>query len=294
MNSQDMITKILRAVSVKDIFPDLTNWKTEYKRIIKLIHPDICSLDGCKDASAKLDSFKHELESGKTHKDEVGTIKYTLTTLTIKGDKAMLQTSLNNYNLLMSLNGESSDHFKKYLPASACMNSESELVFILRERSIPISSLGTMSQDHVNWILSRMMEFSGWINQVGYCHAGINPDSIYVTPENHGMCCVSFYHMAKLNSTLKTVSGKYLNFYPSSVFKEKKAAPGIDVELCKRTAVYLLGDKSGSGVVLRKTHNTHMIDFLHKQHHDPIKAYSEYRSLLKKHFDPKKFHVLNV
>ena len=99
--------------------------------------------------------------------------------------------------------------------------------------------------------------------------------------------------MTKLNSPLKTVSAQYKNFYPAQVFVNKKSESNIDVELSKRTAVLLLGDKSGSGVVLRKTHNNEIIDFLQKQCYEADKNYIEYRELLKKYF-PTEFHKLNV
>jgi len=174
------------------------------------------------------------------------------------------------------------------------MISETELQFTLAYRAVPLSSLGVVEQKHANWMLSRMFEFASWINQIGYSHAGINPESIYIMPENHGMCCISFYHMTKLDKPLKAISAQYKNFYPPQVFTNKKAESNIDIELSKRTTIYLLGDKSGSGTVLRKTHENEIIDFLQKQGDDTIQNYNEYRDLLRKFFDMKQFHTLSV
>jgi len=210
----------------------------------------------------------------------------------------LLNKSLANYKILMSLMDESSMHFKKYLPVSGKLISENEdeavVEFTLSNRAVPLSSLGVVEQKHANWILSRMFEFTSWINQIGYSHAGINPESIYIMPENHGMCCVSFYHMTKLDTPLKTISSQYKSFYPPQVFSNKKAESNIDIELSKRTGLYILGDKSGSGVMLRKTHENHIIDFLQKQNDDAAKNYTDYRELLSKYFDMKQFHVLSV
>lgn len=294
MSSEEVITKILNAKSVIDAFYDVTDWKQVYRNYIRLIHPDVCSLPNAIEATEKLNKFKDELESGKKHKDDAGEVTYAVQVVKIVGDEKLLKKSFDNYNYLMSLKDEASIYFKKYLPVSAKMISETELHFTLSRRAVPLSSLGVVEQKHANWILSRMFEFTAWINQVGYSHAGISPESIYIMPDNHGMSCISFYHMTKLNNPLKTISAQYKNFYPPQVFSNKKSESNIDIELAKRTAIYLLGDKSGSGVVLRKTHNNEIIDFLQKQCYVVDENYKEYRGLLKKHFDMKQFHVLNV
>lgn len=294
MAAEAIIEKILKSKSVIDAFYDVNDWKQTYKNYIRLIHPDICKLPNAKEATEMLNHFKDELDSGKKHNDDAGVVNYYLKTVEIVGDKDLLKKSFDNYNLLMSLKDDASNHFKKYLPVSAKMISETELVFTLAFRAVPLSSLGVVEQKHANWMLSRMFEFAGWINQIGYSHAGINPESIYVMPENHGMTCISFYHLTKLSAPVKTVSAKYKNFYPPQLFIHKKADSNIDIELSKKTAVYLLGDKSGSGVVLRKTHENEIIDFLQKQSYDTTENYNEYRSLLKKYFDTKQFNILNV
>lgn len=294
MSAEEAIDKILNSKSVVDVFYDVNDYKTGYKNYIKLIHPDICKLPKASEASEKLNKFKDELESGKKHNDDAGVVTYALNTVTIVGNKDLLKKSFDNYNYLMSLTDEASKHFKKYIPVSGKMISETELQFTLSFRAVPLSSLGVVEQKHANWMLSRMFEFTAWMNQIGYSHAGINPESIYIMPMNHGMACISFYHMAKLNTPLKTISAQFKNFYPPQVFSNKKAESNIDIELSKRTEIYLLGDKSGSGVVLRKTHENEIIDFLQKQSYVADENYDEYRTLLKKYFDTKQFHTLNV
>lgn len=294
MEAQQVIDKLLNAKTVIDAFYDVSDWKQVYKNFISLIHPDVCKLPNATEATEKLNKFKVELEKGKKHTDDAGDVKYTLNIVTIVGNKDLLKKSLDNYNYLMALTDEASKHFKKYLPVSGKMISEDELQFTLCQRAVPLSSLGVVPQEHANWILSRMFEFTAWINQVGFAHAGITPDSIYVMPENHGMNCISFYHMTKLNTQLKTISANYRNYYPPQVFSNKKSESNIDIELSKRTTINILGDKSGSGVILRKTHNNEIVGFLQKQSYVVDENYKEYRGLLNKNFDTKKFHVLNV
>ena len=104
---------------------------------------------------------------------------------------------------------------------------------------------------------------------------------------------MSFYHMTELNKRMTTASGKWLYMYPDHVKTDKIAKADIDIELCKRTAVWLLGDKSGIGTSLRKTHSLPFLDFISKRHTDPIEAFFDYREMLSKNFE-KKFIPLNI
>jgi len=292
----DVIVKINKSKYIIEVFEDLSKWNDEYKAYAKLIHPDICKIPGAKDALSKLNSYREELQKGKTHADDAGCVTYKTDKCSIVGDVNILNFSLKHFNKLISYKDKIDLDFQRYLPKSAKITTEdsiSTLEFNLPLRCIPISALGTLPQGHVNWIFSRMLEFIAYIYKKGYVHAGINPDSIYVEPVNHGINAMSFYHMTEIGKKLGTASGKYLYMYPDHVRVDKIATPDIDIELCKRTAIYLLGDKSGIGTMLRKTHSLPFLDFIGKRHTDPIQTYIEFRKLLDDNFE-RKFLPLSI
>ena len=282
----NIIQKINKSKTFTEVFTDLSNWLAEYKQYAKQIHPDVCHEAGAKDALSKLNVYKDELEKGKTHIDDAGTITYKVCKTTIEGNKPVLEFSLKNFNKLLSYKDKMDLDFQRYIPKSAKLDNTT-LAFEHTLRCIPLSSVGTLPQAHVNWILSRMLEFIAYINKKGFVHAGINPDSVYVEPINHGINVISFYHMTQLNKKLGTASGKYLYMYPDHVKVDKLAKPDIDIELCKRTAIYLLGDKSGIGTCLRKTHSIPFLDFINKRHTDPVDAFMDFRKMLDNHFEKK-------
>ena len=127
--------------------------------------------------------------------------------------------------------------------------------------------------------------------QEGYVHCGINPESVFIVPETHGIIITSFYHLSLDDGRLRTISAKYQNWYPTEIFKEKRAKSIIDLELCKRTAAYLLGDKSGLGIKLKKTHNKDFINFLLNSHSNAFECYQAYRKMLKRNFEEKYHHL---
>lgn len=293
MTDQEIITRISSAQTAHELFPDLNNWKKEYRTLAR-VHPDTCQHPKANEAFQKLQKFKIELDRGLTHHDDAGVITYSLFTIIITGDASLLKKSYENYKKLMALSDQSSVHFKKYIPTSGRFLSENELEFKIDYRAVPICSLGTQPHMHVNWITSRMLEFAAWLNQNGYSHAGFNPESLYVIPENHGLMCVSFYHLTRTGDKLTTISGKYQHFYPTDLKTTKKATAAIDIELAKRTAIYLLGDQSGTGNKLKKTHNEDVLNFLQKSHDNSYEAYDQYREMLRKNFDTKQFNKLII
>ena len=282
----NIIDKINKSKSFIEIFTDLSNWVAEYKQYAKQIHPDVCHETGAQNALVKLNSYKDELEKGIAHQDDAGIATYKICKTIIQGNKPVLENSLRNFNKLISYKDKMDLDFQRYIPKSAKLD-DNVLSLEHTLRCIPISSLGILPQSHVNWILSRMLEFIGYLNRKGYVHAGINPDSVYIEPINHGINVMSFYHMSDLNKKLGTASGKYLYMYPDHIKVDKLAKPDIDIELCKRTAIYLLGDKSGIGACLRKTHNIPFLDFINRRHTDPVEAFFDFRKMLENNFERK-------
>lgn len=81
----------------------------------------------------------------------------------------------------------------------------------------------------------------------------------------------------------------------NNTFYGKKATPDIDLELCKKIALYLLGDRSSAGTKLKKDKevNQEVLTFLLTKHYNIKDEYVQYREILSKNFE-KKFYSLNL
>jgi serine/threonine protein kinase len=292
LTTEELIFKIKKARTYTEVFLDLSNWHDDYKEIVKRIHPDKCSINGALEALSKLNVYRDELNKGKIHTDDAGEVNYKIDKVSIEGQRDTLNKSQNFLYNLLSYKEDMDISFQRYIPKNSILKNpkdsdKSILDITLTERCVPLSALGKLPQGHVNWILSRMIEFTGYLHLKGYVHGGINPDSIYVDPLNHGINVISFYHATPIGEKLTTASGKYFHFYPEHVKNKKIATTDIDIELCKKTAIYMLGEHSGIGTALRKTHNTSFLDFISKSHTDAIDAFKDYRSMLNKNFERK-------
>lgn len=291
MQAETLIHQILESKKIEDIIY-IGNFKTEFNDVLKLIHPDKCQLDKAAEATTKMNEWKYLYENGKEFIDDVGPFKTNYYWADYKSDVKNLNWSVENYRLFKQQTSDADKHFLKYLPQDCILQPDGTYRFIFEKRSIPLSEL-ELPQVHVNWILNRIFEYCAYLSQIGFCHCGINPDSIFIVPETHGIQVMSFYHLTRTGNKIGTVSGKYKNWYPTETFTDKVGVSSIDIELAKRTAAYLLGDKSGSGVRFRKTHNEKFIDFLLTRHNNAYQCLSTYRKLLEDNFK-KEFHLLTI
>ena len=295
MTDIDLIEKVLKTKKPSDLFPD--DWKKDYLRYCKLIHPDTCSHPKAGEAMSIINQYKNVLENGTTYTDETGTFKVfekKIEYVVNDNNRKLLTKSYNNYKLLMAIHDKSSENFHRYMPESMVMEKD-KFTINLKDRAVPLTNQ-KLEQVHVNWLFSRMFEYTLWLRQINYSHMGLNPTTVFVVPETHGIIVISFYHMTPLYKKAETISAKYKMWYPTTLFTEKMATPDIDLELCKKIALYLLGDKSAAGTKLKmnkKDVNQEVLMFLLTKHENKLEEYQIFRKLLEKNFE-KKFYLLNL
>jgi len=286
-----LIDKINKANKIEDVL-NLLNFKTEFNTIVKQIHPDTCTDPGAVEATSKMIIWKNQYESGKPFTDDAGIFKTNGYWVDFSSTLPNLNTSVDNYNMFQQLRSDADIHFKKYLPKECRALTDGTYRFSFEKRAIPLSGL-QLPQEHVNWVLNRLLEYIAYLSQSGFVHGGLNPESVFIVPENHGIQVVSFYHLARKDRKIHTVSGRYMNWYPAQIIKTKTASPVTDLECAKRIAAYLLGDTSGNAVKFRKTHNEDFINFLLTQHDNAYQCLAQYQQLLRENFKTR-FYSLTI
>ena len=292
MQPQLLLIKVLSASKPEDIF-SFRNYQQEYLDMVKVLHPDVCQLAQAGKAVAKLNEYRQQMDKYFKGEDEAGSFRLAgENEIHFQGDAALLSQSYQRYQMLMGLGDAAANHFKKYLPESMLL-AGNELKVICKHRILPLTHI-TLPHEHVDWILSRLFEFITWLHQTGYCHLGIHPESVFIVPETHGIIFISFYHLTPINQKPDSLAGQYINWYPAIIFQQKQAIPYIDISLAQRLALYVLGDKSGNGIMLKKTENPQLIDFLITPHYHSLQTYEQFRQLLLQLFGKPIFHPLNI
>ncbi len=285
----NVIRKILSSTSLQDVFSK-GNIPYNFRKTLGALHPDKCSLAQADEAFSKLLFLKSEYEKSISWEDDAGIYEVEQHSILLKGHEELLKQSYEHFLMLKGRRDTPSQSFMKYLPESMALTQHLKVDF---EKTTKPISKWVLPQHHVLWILSRILEVSAWFSQIGYAHCGLTPDAVFVVPKTHGIVIPSFYHLTRLDRPLKTISARYQHWYPKEIFKEKRARPNIDLEMCKRIACFLLGDPSGMGIRLRGEIHPALLEFLIQQHHDAFDCYDEYRKMLNNNFEVK-FHPLEV
>ncbi|MGI4873079.1 MAG: hypothetical protein ACRYFX_18120 [Janthinobacterium lividum] len=286
------IARILASTHAGQVLPR-TGYRAEYHRLVRLLHPDVCTLPGATDAVARLNTYAAQLAALDTPTDDAGPLRVLPDQrLRFAGDPALLRRSATNFQRLLALRDPASAHFRQYLPTSLAWEGEA-LLLTPPARVVPLAGL-TLPPEHVAWVLSRLLELTAWLHQSRLVHAGLVPEALALAPDTHGLVVLSAYHLTSLGGPLTTISGQYRPWYPDAVFTDKRATPGLDLTLVQRTAVYLLGDASGHGVRLRGTVDERLLAFLLTPHHDAYAAFDEYRRLLRQLYPVSTFHPLTL
>jgi len=275
MTDIEVIEKVLKSNKPSDLFNG--EWKTTYRSYSRLIHPDSCRQPNASDAMAKMNYYKDLLENGVQYTDEAGDFRvfekkivYHVT----DDNRKLLQKSVSNYKLLKQKTDKASVGFHRYLPKSMLLENDA-LTINLNDRSVPLTGQ-KLPQIHVNWLFSRMFEVSLWFRNIGYSHMGMNPTTVFVVPETHGIILTSFYHMSHLDKKAKTISARYKMWYPTNLFMK-------------------IGDRSAAGTKLKRESEVHqeILTFLLTKHQNEVEDYKQYRELLSKNFE-KKFYPLDL
>lgn len=291
MEAAEIIDKVNKAVKLEDIFPDLRKGNIDHKSVIVPIHPDRCKIGGAEEAFKKVNEMLQEWKKGgKEFKDESGSFTFNGYEAVYKGDitPEILIWSGENFDQMKKRFPE---HFYKYIPL-AITDTSNGTVSQFKDRAVCLSGL-ELPQEHVNWVLSRMLEFCVMLHDGDRVHAGLCPESVFLVPETHGIIVGTFYHLSQRGKKVGTINGKYKDWYPSELFSNKVATERIDLEMVKKIAIYLLGDRSGVGTKLRGKVNGNFLNFVLKGHSNSLEAYREYRTMLAKNFK-QEFHILNI
>ncbi|RLF58278.1 MAG: hypothetical protein DRN27_05800 [Thermoplasmata archaeon] len=294
MTDIEIINKILKSKKPSDILSG--EWKDTYKHYSRMVHPDMCNHPDASTAMAKLNEYKDLINNGRQSTDETGDFRVFEKKIVYKvtdKNRALIRKSFENFKLLKLNTDKASVGFHRYLPESMRL-SKNELIINFKDRAVPLTG-EKLPQHHVNWVFSRMFEILMWFRKIGYSHMGMNPTTVFVVPETHGVIITSFYHMTHLDHKAETISAKYKMWYPTTLFTKKIATQDIDLELAKKIALYLLGDRSAAGTKLKrdKDVNQEILNFLLTKHECELDDYEKYREIIKKNFK-RKFYPLDL
>lgn len=284
------LQKISEAKHLSQVLDISGDIEKQYKNLLKYIHPDICKLDLASEATSNLIKLKDVFFNFYTINDESGDFKTNeIEVHYYENNDKLISLNIGN---IKKIKKSEDVFFKKYLPKTILTNGQiTKMIF--HERSLQLSKVNYLEEKHVLWVLSRILEYCCFLEKYGYVHLGLSLENIFIMPENHGIQITTFYYLTKIGHHIDSINGRYVSFYPDSLFNEKIAYTKYDLVLAKKIAISLLGDKTGIGNSLKNKINNKFFDFLKKKHENAKLCYEEFRELIKNNYKSE-FHILNI
>lgn len=90
------------------------------------------------------------------------------------------------------------------------------------------------------WILKRLLVAVGNAHEQGIIHGNINPYSVLVSPDLHGVILKDWEYSVEKDAHLVAVWAKFQNWYPERILtKAKKVDEGLDIRLIANTMLSL-------------------------------------------------------
>ena len=103
------------------------------------------------------------------------------------------------------------------------------------------SKIPELTSRHLAWMFKRLLTAIGFVHRAGYIHGAILPPHIRIQTKSHGIQLTSFSHAVNKGEKIKTISGKYKEWYPPEVLAKEAAIPETDIYMAAKCMFYLAG-----------------------------------------------------
>jgi hypothetical protein len=101
---------------------------------------------------------------------------------------------------------------------------------------------GRLPPRHAAWILTRLHNLACCLSYLGLTHSAIGPDSIFVEPRHHGVALLGgWFYAAPIGASMAGAPARTLAHAPSSLLRDRRGDPRVDLELVKATGREMLG-----------------------------------------------------
>ena len=261
----DILERVLSAECASEIFDKSKNLKSQYRDILRRIHPDVCSDARAKDATEKLISLyehgtKGEWEYGATIvKNCINGKRYRVNAIK-KYDIGVGTEYLMKKSVLMKI--EKERYMSRGINEMSSISGFGSLPIIKFEywgngvikidkgKEIPLREVwnnfhGKIPPKVCAWIVTRLLSYVCGLQIKGLVHCGINIDSVFVDVESHRVFLYGgwWYCVPVSSKMVGTNQDVYRVMSPLSK-RDKRARFSTDIESVKALALKLMGCNS--------------------------------------------------
>ena len=247
------IKDILAAKRPSDIFTSEGQRKEQYKKLVRIFHPDVCKITD-KDTCVRVMQIVNELYT-KPFKDQfefdTKSIEFEHV---VKTDFGFMYVDTNKLYFLTQSRKlvESYPHAMPYeseveekkvslaLPEIVMCKHSATNSLLTTNRPLgfdPLElvkdSLGTIPPRHIAWMISRLLYLCCYMEHNNIINGGLNMKTLFVDTKNHMMWFPNWFFYTEIGQPLKGLNNLVKNVLPTEIISKKVADKIIDQESIK-------------------------------------------------------------
>ncbi|MFH1404573.1 MAG: hypothetical protein ABIH21_00550, partial [Patescibacteria group bacterium] len=97
------------------------------------------------------------------------------------------------------------------------------------------------------WMMKRVLEILGWVEDNGFVHCGIAPAHVLIHPANHGAILLDWSHARIPGTQLGIISGSCEPYYPEMELDDKPVDSSTDIAMLCKTMIAVVGGNPATG-----------------------------------------------
>lgn len=266
MTTLQAIVKIEQAVSPQTLLGK--DPEKEYRRLAKLVHPDVAPATMKERASraiARLNQLRDQLNHKlPKHACRIG--KWTVEEGLIRGDICdlfravsskhpegilkiarhpgdldLLEAESAALKKLASSKHEQAGQFKHYFPTliESFLASGRRANILTPSSGLTLAEIhgafsGTLGFRHVVWMMNRLLSALGYAHTIGLVHGAVLPPHLLYQTDDHHLVLLDWCYSRKIGEPLSAIPRGYADYYPPEVVRHRPAVPATDIYMAAK------------------------------------------------------------
>ncbi|MEL6183094.1 MAG: hypothetical protein AAFU79_00625 [Myxococcota bacterium] len=149
---------------------------------------------------------------------------------------------------------------------------------------------------HVAWILSGLYALACWLAWAQLSHQAINLDTVFVSPEHHGVFLLGgWWYATPIAKSVAALPESTVADGPPGLERRRRALRQTDLELIRALGRRLLGDPSGARLTSSSRVPKPMgLYLMLPAGHDAVSEYAAWMNILESSFGARRFTELAI
>jgi hypothetical protein len=220
-------------------------------------------------------------------------------------NKDLIDNFIKHINSFKYIDDSMKKEFQRYMPKLKSKIQTNDFTYLIIEKTEDVISLkdvleyykGKLNPKDVAWIISSLSNLACYLKFTNKVHCNLDLNSCFVSPKYHSICILGgWWYTTNHGDKFHALPSRSIDYGNHYLLDTKLSDYSLDLDMIKITAKELLGDISGSKLLMDKTIPKSLVQWLKtSSSNKPVDEYKNWSSkVLKDSFGERKFHEMNL